>query len=239
MQIDNYKFSDLSFFSKLISDYTNHKFPKALQTPFPLSFQGLEQQMISPYPLKINRNQLVKVIHEQYKFIEISEAVKNQIDSFNDENTFCIITAHQLSLLGGSLYYVIKIANAIALANKLRRDYPEKNFVPVYWMGSEDHDFEEVNHIYLFGKKITWESDQTGPVGHFALNEIQEVVEQVVQILGDNNPDDIQGLIKKAYAHKNVEQATRELVNGLFGKYGLVIVNGDNHIFKKSVIRYY
>jgi uncharacterized protein YllA (UPF0747 family) len=195
-----------------------------------LSFQGLEQQMKTQYPLKIDRNQLVKAINHQYQSIEVSEAVKNQIDSLKDENTFCIITAHQLSLLGGPLYYVIKIANAIALANKLKVDFPEKNFVPVYWMGSEDHDFEEVNHIYLFGKKITWDSDQTGPVGHFNLKQIDEVIQQVIEILGDSNPDDIQGLIKKAYALKNVELATRELVNGLFGKYGLVIVNGDDHI---------
>jgi bacillithiol biosynthesis cysteine-adding enzyme BshC len=235
MQIDNYKFSDLSFFSKLVSDYTNNKFPDIIQTPFPLSFQGLEQQMKTQYPLKIDRNQLVKAINHQYQSIEVSEAVKNQIDSLKDENTFCIITAHQLSLLGGPLYYVIKIANAIALANKLKVDFPEKNFVPVYWMGSEDHDFEEVNHIYLFGKKITWDSDQTGPVGHFNLKQIDEVIQQVIEILGDSNPDDIQGLIKKAYAHKNVELATRELVNGLFGKYGLVIVNGDDHILKQSL----
>lgn len=235
MHIDNYKYSDLSFFSKLVSDYTNHRLPSEIQTPFPLSLQGLEQQINQPYPLKIDRKQLVEVIFEQYKLIEISQAVKNQIDSLQDENTFCIITAHQLSLLGGPLYYVIKISNAIALARRLKAEFPEKNFVPVYWMGSEDHDFEEVNHIYLFGKKITWESDQTGPVGHFELNQIEEVVEQVVQILGDSNPDDIQGLIKKAYAHKNVEQATRELVNGLFGSYGLVIVNGDEPVFKKSV----
>lgn len=235
MQIDNYKYSDVSFFSKLISDYTSHQFPSAIQTPYPLTFQGLEQQMSIPYPLKIDRNQLVKVIHEQYKAIEVSEIVKNQIDSFQDENTFCIITAHQLSLLGGPLYYVIKIANAISLAKKLRNQFPEKNFVPVYWMGSEDHDFVEVNHIYLFGKKITWNSEQKGPVGHFDLGQLEEIVEQVVQILGDSNPNDIQDLIKKAYSHQNVEQATRELVNGLFGQYGLVIVNGDDHILKQSV----
>ncbi|HUH74705.1 MAG TPA: bacillithiol biosynthesis cysteine-adding enzyme BshC [Chitinophagales bacterium] len=235
MHIDNYKFSDVSFFSKLVSDYTNHRLPDSIRTPYPLAQEGLEQLINTPYPLKIDRNQLVKVITDQYKTIDISEVVKTQIDSLQDENTFCIITAHQLSLLGGPLYYVIKIANAIALAKKLNADFPEKNFVPIYWMGSEDHDFEEVNHIYLFGKKITWESDQTGPVGHFALNEIQEVVDQVVQILGDSNPDDIQGLIKRAYSHKNVEQATRELVNGLFGRYGLVIVNGDDHAFKESV----
>lgn len=235
MLIENYKFSDLSFFSKLVSDYTNHQLPTSIQTPSPLSFEGLAQQFQSNYPLKIDRNQLVKVIHEQYQGIDVSEIVVNQIDSFQDENTFCIITAHQLSLLGGPLYYVIKIANAISLAKKLSAEFPEKNFVPVYWMGSEDHDFEEVNHIYLFGNKITWESEQTGSVGHFSLDQIESVIEEVNQILGDSNPDDIQNLIEKAYAHKTTERATRELVNGLFGQYGLVIVDGNHRTFKQSV----
>ncbi|MCO5230864.1 MAG: bacillithiol biosynthesis cysteine-adding enzyme BshC [Chitinophagales bacterium] len=232
MQIDSYRFNELGYFSKLLSDYTQNQFPDTLKVPFPYGWEGLDKRLNTDYSLLIDRNTLSNTILNQYENIVISDEVRNNILSFQDNNTYCITTAHQLAYLGGPLYYVIKIANTIALARALQTKYPDKKFVPVYWMGSEDHDFEEVNHIFLFGNKYTWNAEQSGPVGRFSLYNIQEAIQQVLDKLGDNNPSDIQSLIKKAYAHNTVEKASRELVNGLFGKYGLVIVNGDDVLLK-------
>src|SRR5690554_3520523 len=54
--------------------------------------------------------------------------------------------------------------DAVRLAEKLKTTYPDKNFVPVFWMASEDHDFEEINHLHLFGSTFSWETEQKGPV---------------------------------------------------------------------------
>lgn len=237
MRIDTFKFSEVEYFSKLISDYTTQNLQKDLYPTYPLSLQGIEEQLNTPYPLLMDRKLLSETILNQYQKIDISTPVKTNIESLQNENTYTVVTAHQLSTFGGPLYYVIKIANAIAFARKLRAEHPQSHFVPVYWMGSEDHDFEEVNHIYLFGKKITWESEQTGPVGRFKLDEgAKNALQEVFEILGENTPDDIDKLLSKAYAHKNAELATRELVNGLFGNYGLVIVNGDDVAMKRAMI---
>ncbi len=235
MRIDTFKFGELNYFSKLLSDYTTGQLQKDLQPPFSLGLEGIAKQLETPYPLKIDRKELSEAILKQYHSIDIPAAVRFNIEALKEARTYTVVTAHQLSMLGGPLYYVIKIANAIAFARKLRAEFPDAYFVPVYWMGSEDHDFDEVNHIHLFGKKITWETSQQGPVGRFSLENIKDVVDQVMNILGGNHPDGIDTIIQKAYAHQNVELAGRELVNGLFGRYGLVIVNGDDPVLKKSM----
>ena len=45
----------------------------------------------------------------------------------------------------------------------LYETYPDYHFVPIFWMASEDHDFEEIKSVSLFGKTINWETEQTGP----------------------------------------------------------------------------
>lgn len=234
MRIEFFKFGELSYFSKLLAEYTTHQLPKNLLPPYSLDIKGIEEQISMPYPLKMDRKVLSETIFKQYGTIQISSEVKENILHLEKKNTYTIVAAHQLSLLGGPLYYVIKIANAIALAQKLQQAYPDKNFVPVYWMGSEDHDFEEVNHIYLFGKKVVWETEQTGPVGRFTLENIEPVIQQVKEILGERAPQDILQIIDEAYSQHTVEQASRIFVNALFGKYGLVIVNGDDATLKSA-----
>ena len=55
---------------------------------------------------------------------------------------------------------MLEIITTINLSEQLKSEYPEYNFVPIYWMASEDHDFDEVNHIHLFGKTLQWNQDQ-------------------------------------------------------------------------------
>ena len=235
MQTDCFKFEEIGFFSKLLIDYTSGKIDKSLLPEFDYSISGIKERLTKPYPLKIDRNILAQTLLQQYEGIEATELVLTHIELLKKTNTYTVVTAHQLSFMGGPLYYVIKIANAIALSQKLAKDFPDYHFVPIYWMGSEDHDFEEVNHIYLFKNKITWDSTQQGPVGRFTLDGIKDAVQEVLNILGQSKPDGIEELIEKAYAQKDMQMATRVLVNGLFGQYGLVIVDGDDSNLKRPI----
>src|SRR5690606_21269725 len=82
------------------------------------------------------------------------------LEALLQENTFSITTGHQLNLFTGPLYFLYKIISAINLASALKEKYSENNFVPVYWMATEDHDFEEINFFNLHGKKFKWNSSQ-------------------------------------------------------------------------------
>ena len=59
----------------------------------------------------------------------------------------------------------------IALANRLKNEINDAHFVPVYWMGSEDHDLEELNHIH-FSSRAKMENGLKGPVSRMPLKRL-------------------------------------------------------------------
>jgi uncharacterized protein YllA (UPF0747 family) len=88
-----------------------------------------------------NRSVLVKSLQSQYA----GSSYVPQLDILLDKNTFTVTTGHQLNIFTGPLYIIYKIVTTINLAKKLKNSFPEYNFVPVYWMATEDHDFEEIS----------------------------------------------------------------------------------------------
>ncbi len=108
-------------------------------------------------------------------------------------------------------------------------------------MASEDHDFEEVNHFNVFGKKIEWNSSDKGAVGNFKTDSLSEVKVKLKEILGEGtNSEFLLNLFENAYLkHSDLAIATQFLVNELFGQHGLVIVDGNSKKLKESFIPYF
>ncbi|MDP4806708.1 MAG: bacillithiol biosynthesis cysteine-adding enzyme BshC, partial [Crocinitomicaceae bacterium] len=99
------------------------------------------------------RKLLTQVLEEKYKGISVSEKLKNNLALLQEPNTFTITTGHQLCFMTGPLYFIYKILHVVKLSADLNEKFPEQHFVPVYWMASEDHDFEEIRSFLLFGQK--------------------------------------------------------------------------------------
>ncbi|MFT4754793.1 MAG: hypothetical protein ACI85Q_002355 [Salibacteraceae bacterium] len=145
----------------------------------------------------VNRAVLVSSLEKQYADYN-SKAVHTNILSLANSNTYTITTGHQLNLFTGPLYFIYKIVSAIKTAQQLNQTYPELHFVPVYWMATEDHDFEEINHAYFNGEKIEWNSDQKGMVGEFSLDTISKTVDLFCKSLGGSiHALEISEIIKK------------------------------------------
>ena len=185
------------------------------------------------YP--VDRSLLVEVLQENYAQIEASEIQKQNIEALNSDTAYTIITAHQPSLLGGPLYYVLKIASVINLCTRLNDRYQSLTFVPTFISGGEDHDFEEVDHLHLFGKTVKWEREAGGPVGRMSIDGLQDVIDQVSEILGDNPiaSELVQSLHQSLDESSSYGDFVFKFVNHLFGKYGLIAVNMDNAKLKK------
>ncbi len=79
----------------------------------------------------------------------------------------------------GPLYFIYKIITVINACKQLKTAYPDHTFVPVYWMASEDHDFDEIKYFRLYGKKYTWETDQQGAVGRFSTRDLAPLLKEV------------------------------------------------------------
>ncbi|BDD10100.1 putative cysteine ligase BshC [Fulvitalea axinellae] len=175
----------------------------------------IEEKQFSAEKRQILRDSLLA----QYEGIEISAELQNNIGSLLDPNTYTVTTGHQLNIFTGPLYFILKIITAIKVCEDLKQRYPERNFVPVYWAATEDHDFEEINHFNLFGTKYTWNTDQKGPVGRFDTASIQGLIDSLPE-----KPE----LFVKAYSEsKTLASAVRKYINGLFGASGLVMIDGD------------
>ncbi|MCL9770871.1 bacillithiol biosynthesis cysteine-adding enzyme BshC [Flavobacterium sp. HXWNR69] len=242
MPSDCITYQNSGYFSKLIVDYLDQKAElKTLYNRFPtMENFGLQiEEKSNNFPIE-NREILVKALANQYEKIDISKTTSTNLELLKDSKTFTITTGHQLNLFTGPLYFIYKIVSVINLAKELKTAYPKHNFVPVYWMATEDHDFDEINFFNFKGKKIQWKKESKGPVGRLNTSGLEVVFEQFSSELGlGNNANYLRELFKKSYLeHTNLADATRFLANELFKNEGLIIVDGDDLELKNLFIPY-
>ena len=217
--------------SKIISDYLLQDERLKEFYNFPPTIEGLEKSLRMRQFTIEKRKALVAELHNQYESLDTSEETRNNIRLLEHTTTYTITTGHQLSIFTGPLFFFYKVISTIKLCRTLKEKFPIYHFVPVFWMASEDHDFEEINHFYLFNKKYSWETSQKGAVGEFKLEGFDKIFEGL---------NDELSLFKKAYLeHENLSQATLYLVNELFKEYGLVIIEPNQpklkHLFKNII----
>ena len=235
-------FSQTGYFPRLILDYLDE--PESLKpfygaTPEKSSFR--EQLLARQKEFPIERRRLLyEVLSGQCSNIRLSEASRSNLDLLKSGNTFTIVTGHQLNLFTGPLFFLYKIISAIKLSNALKTAYPEYNFVPVYWMATEDHDFEEINHFTFKRKKLRWNRKSSGAVGRLDTSGLQAVYETFTKEMGGgDNAESLRELFAKAYLeHTTLAEATRYLTNALLGAYGLLILDGDDVNLKKQFLPY-
>ncbi|QEK51747.1 bacillithiol biosynthesis cysteine-adding enzyme BshC [Pedobacter aquae] len=186
-----------------------------------------------------NRQALVEVLKEQYQAITNQSAVtQTHINQLLQDNSYTITTGHQLNIFTGPLYFIFKIVTAINLAKDLKKEFPHQNFIPVYWMASEDHDFEEINHTYIGGKKIAWKKETAGATGKVDTKSIIQALNEYKGILGlSDNALQLSKMVDEAYTKfAKLADATRYLVNEIFGEHGLVIIDADHPQLKKQFV---
>lgn len=225
-------------FNKIVLDYIDQA--AALKSFFvhAPTLQGIQKAIEARKQFATDRVTLVQELKKQYEGVEASDKVKNNIESLLSADTFTITTAHQNNLFTGPLYFIYKIIHAIKLADQLKDSLPGQNFVPVFYIGSEDADLNELNHIYLGGEKLVWETRQSGAVGRMkidkALLKLIDRIEGQLTVLPSGA--EIISLLRKFYKEgETMQQATFQFVNQLFAEYGLVVLLPDNAALKKQM----
>ncbi|MEO8934539.1 MAG: bacillithiol biosynthesis BshC, partial [Xanthomarina sp.] len=235
-------FKDTNYFSSLICDYLDEKEPlKPFYHRFP-KLENFKAQIAEKESCfsESSRIVLVESLKKQYANVATSNHTEAHIHSLLQKNTFTITTGHQLNLFTGPLYFFYKIISTINLCKELKEAYPNKNFVPIYWMATEDHDFEEINFFNFEGKKIRWNKKASGAVGELDLDGLQQISEVFASHLNTGkNGEELRSLFEKSYTkHSNLTEATRHLVNALFAETGLVILDGNDRDLKHLFLPY-
>ena len=234
----NYK--DTGYFSQTVIDYLEDA--PALR-PFYGHRPDLEgfAGLLKSKKVVADRQLLADILNEQYEKTGLLKdqrsrpAIEN-IKLLKEDNTYTITTGHQLNIFAGPLYFIYKIATAIKLSRQLKADFHDKNFVPVYWMASEDHDFAEINYTNIGGKKVHWWYEAQGATGRIDPESMRQALNQYKGALGiERHANELAEIVEKAYAgFDKLANATRYLVNALFGQYGLVVIDADDHRFKRE-----
>lgn len=238
MHHETIPFRDTGFFSQLNIDYIDRSPKLAPFYTYSPDLDGLKQSMEDLSKLEIDRETLVSELRSDYSRNGIDRELSSAlIDKFKAESTFAVVTAHQPCLFTGPLYFIIKIAATINLARRLELEFPDKDFIPVYWLGGEDHDFEEISIAHVYNKDLNWVNEKaSGPVGRLPIEGLKESIEHLSEILGsDEKAQSLISKISNAYLNSNTYgEATFKLVDEIFGEEGLVIVSADNKAFKAN-----
>jgi bacillithiol biosynthesis cysteine-adding enzyme BshC len=260
MQAKYISYQQTNSFSPIVLDYIEGKESLSSFYQYPVNMQGFEAAIAARKVLAdqsvlldgaalengsvpkahatppADRSVLVDVLHKQYSSLETSALVSANIDLLADDKTFTITTGHQLNLFTGPLYFIYKIVTTINLTKELKEKFPDYNFVPVYWMATEDHDFEEINHIKLEDKKLAWDTNAAGPTGKISTKDLADVISVYQGYLGiGENGHKLASIVEAAYeGNANLADAMRALVNALFSHTGLVCIDADDRSLKQQ-----
>lgn len=231
-------YSNTGYFSKVVIDYLQ-------QSPDLRPFYehlpdmgGIKSAISNRQQFIQERKLLVEGLQEQYKTVSAADKVQLNIQSLLQENTFTVTTAHQPAIFTGHLYFIYKIVHTIRLADQLKKELPQYNFVPVFWMGSEDADLDELGNIWLSGDKLVWNTRQTGAVGRMNTRGLDLLIHRIAGELSvQPHGEELIRIIKEAYLNSpDIQTATFKLIHELFAEYGLITIIPDTAAFKKLMV---
>jgi len=212
-------------FSKLFLQYVNREAslaPFISKWPSVGMFGSVIQTKQATFNLE-RRVILHQAITQQYE--QGKCALAETVALLTQPTTFTVTTGHQLNIFTGPLYFHYKIITVINTAKRLKALYPAYDFVPIYWMASEDHDVDEISHFRLFGKKYVWHTTEKGAVGRFHPQSLVEVARQAPEM---------HHIFTEAYGNsQTLAEATRKIIHHFYGKDGLIVVDGDDAVLKR------
>ena len=170
MKKETISFKETGYFSKKFLDFIDNE---------SLSYYPNEKNILNVIKnfnfSKVNRELLSKELEFQYKNLVTSSIVNDNIKSIMSDNTFTVTTGHQLNIFTGPMYVIYKIVSVIKLSRMLSEKYTKYKFVPIYWMASEDHDFDEIKSFYSSGKTYSWDIESKGPVGNLNTEALKNI----------------------------------------------------------------
>ncbi|SMP07616.1 bacillithiol biosynthesis cysteine-adding enzyme BshC [Chryseobacterium profundimaris] len=234
--INKISFQDIASIPQLIKDFLNHNIEGFEENTFSLqNFKNkIHEKQNSFKPEK--REILAAALENQLSGLTISPKQKQNVQDIKLENTFTITTGHQLNLFSGPVFFVYKILQTIKTCSYLKEHFPEYNFVPVYWMASEDHDFTEINHFKTESNYYEINEKSGGAVGRIPVTDTFFISEFEKEFKDHVFGTELILMLKEAYKIGNtLTHAIQILVNRLFSEFGLLILDGDSEELKAQM----
>jgi bacillithiol biosynthesis cysteine-adding enzyme BshC len=235
MSDNTIRFDQIPRTSRLYNDFL-YDFDRVSQfyQPGGLDVSALVARAPKVAAQNFSRDAVADALADQNARAGASDQTFANIERLRQKDSVVVITGQQAGLFTGPLYTVFKALTAIKLAEHLCGQ--GLNVVPMFWVASEDHDFEEVNHTRLINREgqlvtITYagsSSKEGKPVGHIKLNEaIDANIEELIAALPESEfmPRLVEDLRDTYKAGANLADAFGAMMTRLFGKFGVVMIN--------------
>jgi bacillithiol biosynthesis cysteine-adding enzyme BshC len=234
MNVFRIDYSRLSLWSHTDLAYIQHDASLDPFIAYPAARESFEEIISNRKNFKVDRPLLLRVLKKQYAQLGVDFPYPD--DLLLSEDTFTITTAHQPSLLTGPLFHIYKIASTINVSRQLNASNPDQKFIPVFVIGGEDHDWAEINHFHLFGRKYQWDRTASGPCGRLSLDGLDSLIQSVVELFSNSvHGNDIKELLENCLTKvKNYGQFHQLLIHALFSKHGLLVLSMDDVELKKA-----
>ncbi|WP_378103559.1 bacillithiol biosynthesis cysteine-adding enzyme BshC [Chryseobacterium sp. sg2396] len=234
--INKISFQDIESIPQLVKDFLNHNIKGFEENTFSLDHFKKQIHKKQESFTADQRNILADTITSQLAHLKLSSKQKEHLSNLRDSNTFTITTGHQLNLFSGPVFFVYKILQTIKTSSYLKQNFPDFNFVPIYWMASEDHDFAEINHFKTENHFYEINEKSGGAVGRITASDTFFISEFEKEFKDHIFGTELILMLKEAYKVGNtLTQAIQTLVNRLFSEFGLLIVDGDSKELKEQI----
>ena len=234
----HHSYRETGLFSNLILDYLEDRPElRSLHLGLP-SINAIGEAIQRRKQVPTDRSKLVDALRRQYVTVQVEAKTQAQIESLKKESTYTVTTAHQCNLFLGPTYTIFKILHTIKMADALNAAYPNLHIVPVFYMGSEDADLAELNHANVIGERLEWKTPQTGAVGRMQVDDsLIKLINEQQRILGSFSfgPQWIEQLRAAYQPGRSIAESTFQLLHGLFGDRGLLILQADEASLKSSM----
>lgn len=235
-KIKSIPFVEIDSIPLLIKDFLTQKIPGFENSVFNLENISKQFDLKAKSYSSDHRNILVERIRSQYSGFELSDNQSKNLALLSQENTFTVTTGHQLNLFSGPVFFIYKILQTIKLADFLNKKFPERKVVPIFWLASEDHDFEEINHFKTEKNFYEISAKSGGAVGRIKLQNNDFIENFESEFKDAPFGEELISLLKSSYKIENtLAEATKILVQELFSDYGLLVLDGDDPALKSQM----
>ena len=189
----------------------------------------------SPHP---HTQVLAEVIEAEMAPFGLTEAQHINIKKLKN-NHRVIIGGQQAGLLLSPQYILHKIYTILILQKEVKDKYGY-DAVPVFWIAGEDHDYDEVNHTYVYDsyhkkvKKIAYKPNLNVPmsIGFYEYDKqaMRDTFISIIKAVGDSK--DKKPLINKIFEmiddYTYWTELFHAIVHEMFKETGLLIINSHS-----------
>jgi bacillithiol biosynthesis cysteine-adding enzyme BshC len=200
-----------------------------------LNFDQESIDKILERPLSPYTEQLAEIIEKDMSKYGLSESQRNNLENLKNGHRV-VIAGQQAGLFMSPSYIIHKIISILVVTRDIKNKF-DYDAVPVFWVAGEDHDFEEINHTFVYNKqhrrrqKISYKPNLNVPmsIGFYEYDKhaMQDTLQKVIDGCGDGEElkDLKQRISELIDRHTYWTELFHSLVHDAFKENGLLIFN--------------